>query len=266
MKRVLVTGAHGQLGRSIQDLSVEFASLKFLFLNKIQLDITKSDKVCEAFLEFQPQYCINCAAYTLVDQAEKSPEPAYAVNVKGVENLVRACNETGTILIHISTDYVFDGKKEEGYYPKDEPNPINVYGKTKLEGERIIKQSLDRYFIIRTSWLYSKKHGPNFYLKILEKAKKGETLTVTDSQRGCPTDAANLARYILELIRLDRMDYGISHYTDGVSMTWYVFAHHIKDKEAPESLSQIVKGDNYRSFAKRPVNSVLLPIKLNLKI
>jgi dTDP-4-dehydrorhamnose reductase len=252
MKRVLVTGAGGQLGKSIQDLAPEYESMEFFFMEKTELDITNRDKVMEKFRQVQPDYSINCAAYTEVDQAEKTPQPAYAVNVKGVENLVRACDETGTILIHISTDYVFDGKKKEGYRPEDQPNPINVYGRTKLEGEQIIHKRLDHYFIIRTSWLYSKKYGPNFYLTILEKAKRGEKLTVTDAQRGCPTDATNLARHILELIDSGSTDYGISHFTDSVAMSWLEFADRILTENGLKEVTELVKGENYLTFAPRP--------------
>lgn len=257
MKRVLVTGAGGQLGKSIRDLAPEYPSLAFLFLDKSGMDITREEEVMKTFEEFQPDYCINCAAYTQVDQAERTPQPAYAVNVSGVENLVQACNKTQTVLVHISTDYVFDGKKKQGYHPGDTPNPINVYGKTKLEGERIIQKYLDRYFIVRTSWLYSKKYPPNFYLTILEKAKQGETLTVTDTQRGCPTDAANLARHLLELVRSGRTDYGISHVTDGVAMTWYGFAEAILKEKGYLETTALARGENYLTFAERPENSVL---------
>lgn len=258
MKRVLVTGAGGQLGKSIQDLAPEYPDLVFLFLDKADMDITQADLVAEEFREYHPDYCINCAAYTRVDQAEKNPEPAYAVNVKGVENLVIACKETHTILIHISTDYVFDGSKREGYLPNDQPNPINVYGKTKWLGEQAIQKELDRYFIIRTSWLYSKKYAPNFYLTILEKARRGERLQVTDSQVGCPTNAANLARHILGLIGSGSADYGISHFTDGEPMSWFSFAVKILKDNNLFTSGFIRKADNYGTFAVRPKNSVLL--------
>ena len=182
---------------------------------------------------------------------------AYNVNVKGVENLAEASKELGAILIHISTDYVFDGKKKEGYLPTDKPNPINVYGETKLEAERVIQEAIDRYFIIRTSWLYSKNYGPNFYLTILNKAKLGEDLAVTDSQRGCPTDAANLAHHILEKIQSGSEDYGISHFTDRVPMTWYEFARFILKKEGLLNEVRLQKAENYRSFTARPENSIL---------
>ena len=258
MKRILVTGAGGQLGKSLQDIARQYDQLEFLFQDKSKLDITNQDQVLEVFRQTQPDYCINCAAYTKVDQAEKTPEPAFEINVKGVENLAKASQENETTLLHISTDYVFDGKKTEGYRPEDKPNPINVYGRTKLEGERIIQKHLDRYFIIRTSWLYSKKYGPNFYLTILEKAEKGEKLIVTDTQRGCPTDAANLARHILELIQSGSAEYGISHFTDGIPMTWFEFAEWILKEERLAPYARLQKAENYRTFAVRPTNSILL--------
>lgn len=258
MNRILITGASGQLGRSILELAPKYPSMEFSFLDREQLDITNPEQVTQVFEKIRPHYCVNCAAYTKVDQAERTPEPAYAVNVHGVENLVGACKGEGTILIHISTDYVFDGKKKEGYYPGDEPNPINVYGRTKLEGERIIQQNLERAFIIRTSWLYSKKYGPNFYLTILQKAKKGEKLTVTDSQRGCPTDALHLARHILELIKTGSNEYGISHFTDGEVMSWYGFAEEILKSHRLLSEVELRVGENYHSIAKRPRISVLV--------
>ena len=186
VKRILVTGANGQLGKSLKDSSKSFPEMDFLFLSRSDMDITKATEIREWFQKFRPDYCVNCAAYTQVDQAEKTPSVAYKVNVKGVENLVAACREWGTTLIHISTDYVFDGKKKEGYLPTDQPNPINVYGKTKLEGERVIQQELEKYFIIRTSWLYSKNYPPNFYLTILDRARKGEPLSVNRYPKRMP--------------------------------------------------------------------------------
>ncbi|NER09911.1 dTDP-4-dehydrorhamnose reductase [Muriicola jejuensis] len=252
MKRILVTGSKGQLGMTLKELAPKYSDLEFHFTDRETLDITNLEEVHKVFKEIEPEYCINCAAYTQVDQAEKTPEPAYDVNVKGVKHLVQACQQTRTILIHISTDYVFDGTKAEGYFPWDKPNPINVYGKTKLEGEKVIQETLEKYFIVRTSWLYSKKYGHNFYKTILEKAKAGESITVTDQQRGCPTDTENLVRYLLELIQSDSTDYGIKHFTDGEAMTWYEFAVKILIDEGFNDQKKLRKGKNYRTFARRP--------------
>jgi len=258
VKRVLVTGATGQLGKSIQDWAADFPRLQFRFEDRAGMDITNGSQVNFVFSEFKPDFCINCAAYTKVDQAELTPDPAYAVNVEGVKNLVQASVKNEACLIHISTDYVFDGAKEEGYYPKDQPNPINVYGLTKWKGEEEIRMNMHKYFIIRTSWLYSKNYPPNFYLTILSKAKQGENLSVTDAERGCPTDASNLAKHILTLIDSGNTSFGISHFTDGQVMSWHGFAVQILEEHEILQTTKLEKGQKSRSFARRPDNSILL--------
>ncbi|NND14777.1 MAG: dTDP-4-dehydrorhamnose reductase [Eudoraea sp.] len=258
MKRVLVTGSNGQLGLTLQDLAPDYPEMKFYFTDKDTLDVTRPEEVTRVFAEIKPDYCINCAAYTQVDQAEKEPEAAYELNVRAIDNLVSACKESNTILLHLSTDYVFDGTKEEGYRPYDTPNPINVYGKTKLEGERFIQEKLEHYYIVRASWLYSKLYGHNFYKTILTKAKAGEPLIVTDQQRGCPTDADNLAKYLLELIASGSTQFGIKHFTDGEAMTWYDFAEKILKDTGYRDKTDLQRGENYRTFAARPRNSVLI--------
>ncbi len=175
MIRVLVTGADGQLGKCIQEIASSYSQLKIDFADKNELDIVLREDVYSFFSKNSYDFCINCAAYTNVEQAEKTPEIAYSVNAEGVKNLALACKDNGVKLIHISTDYVFDGEKKEGYYPTDIPNPINEYGKSKLKGEQYIQEILNEYIIIRTSWLYS-NYGHNFYKSILEKARKGEIL------------------------------------------------------------------------------------------
>ena len=258
MKRVLVTGATGQLGKSIQDWAADFPTLRFRFEDRAGMDITNGSQVKAVFTEYKPEICINCAAYTKVDQAELTPEPAYAVNVEGVKNLVAACIENDVTLIHISTDYVFDGTKEEGYYPEDQPNPINEYGLSKWKGEEVIRAGMQHYFIIRTSWLYSKKYPPNFYLTILEKARQGEDLIVTDTEHGCPTDASNLAKHILMLIESGSTVYGISHFTDGEVMSWYGFAERILKNNNIQETTKLAKGIKTINFVKRPAYSQLI--------
>ena len=257
MTKVLVTGAGGQLGKSIADFKDDYLGLNLLFLDKSHLNITDAKQVNELFESFRPDYCINCAAYTKVDQAELTPEPAYAINVTGVENLAKACLKTETVLIHVSTDYVFDGTKSEGYFPEDQPNPINVYGKSKWEGEKVITRLLERYFIVRTSWLYSKKHPPNFYLTILDKAKRGEQLSVTDSETGCPTDAADLARHLLDMVSSRSSNYGISHFAGKEVMTWYGFAVEILKEHHFWEAINLFRSQNSNRFAHRPARSVL---------
>jgi len=257
IKRVLVTGASGQLGRSLQDLAHEYPKLEFVFMNSTNLDITDSEKVNKTIELGAFDHCINCAAYTDVEQAEKSPETAFKVNAEAVKNLALTCRHYGVTLIHISTDYVFDGEKESPYTVDDQPNPINEYGRSKWEGEKYVEAIVDAYYIVRTSWLYHKKYGKNFYRTILEKAKRGEELRITDAQLGCPTNAVNLAKYLLNLLANSNQQYGIYHFTDGKAMTWFGFALNILEKNGLKNTTSIVKDNNYRSFANRPKFSVL---------
>lgn len=259
MIRVLVTGSNGQLGKTLQEKAASHPEIDFYFRNKETLNITLPQEVSRTFKEVKPEYCINCAAFTDVEQAEKTPKIAYDVNAEGVKNIALACFENRVKLIHISTDYVFDGEKEEGYYPDDKTNPINEYGKSKLIGEKYIQETLKDYLIIRTSWLYSKKHGNNFFKTILAKALKGESLRVTDEQVGCPTDANHLASYIVDCILREPWISGIEHCTDKKAMTWFDFACSILKKHDLDNKVNIVRDKNYRSFASRPKTSILLP-------
>lgn len=253
MKKILVTGANGQLGQCIQKIAGQYPEIKFDFKSSNELEITDKKALLNAFDQGLYEYCINCAAYTDVDQAEKEPKRAFAVNAEGVKNLAEACKKNNTILIHISTDYVFDGEKNKPYTVDDIPNPINEYGKSKLRGEQYIQEIIDKYFIIRTSWLYS-EFGENFYKTILEKAKTEEVLFVTDEQTGSPTNANNLATFILDIIITDNNKYGIYHFTDNKPMTWYAFAKKIVKEN---NLECLVKARKYGTFAQRPSYSVL---------
>lgn len=256
--RVLVTGANGQLGRTIKELyEINDYNIEFVFVTKTELDITEEEKLHRYFEANSFDYCINCAAYTDVEQAEKTPEIAFKVNAEGVKYLAEACKKNKAVLVHISTDYVFDGEKETPYTIDDEPNPINEYGKSKMLGEQFIREDLENFFIIRTSWLYSTKYGNNFYNAILKKARTDTELFVTDQQVGCPTNAENLANYILKLLSTESTHFGIKHFTDDVSMTWYCFAEGILKRNNLYDKVKLVKAGNYRTFARRPKNSVL---------
>lgn len=258
-KRVLVTGANGQLAKTIKKLYEHNADgIEFIFLPKEELDITDNRRVKKVFEESKFDYCINCAAYTNVEQAEKTPEIAYKVNAEGVKNIALACKQNDTILIHISTDYVFDGEKNEGYTEEDTPNPINEYGRSKLLGEQHIQQIFNKYFIIRTSWLYSKEFGSNFYRMVLDKISNGETLTITNDQKGCPTNVVNLARLIYKIVLNDLVTFGIKHFCDEEVFTWYEFAKNILQKNNFSDRINLVKAGKYLTFAKRPKNSILL--------
>lgn len=260
MKRVLVTGSNGQLGKCIQQVAKNYPDLEFDFRTSKDLDIIKANDINAILVADDFDYCINCAAYTNVEQAEKTPKRAFEVNAEGVRNLALSCLVHKVILIHISTDYVFDGEKEEPYTVDDMPNPINEYGKSKLQGEQYIKEVLTQYYIIRTSWLYS-EFGNNFYKTILEKAKTQKVLHVTNQQLGSPTNANNLAKYILELIISSNKNYGIQHFTDGEAMTWYDFAVKIILENNLNPTTEVVIDNNYRSFVRRPKFSILEKLK-----
>ena len=255
---ILVTGANGQLGQTISELYAKNnLGLEFTFVSKEKFDITNEDAILTYFRNNKFDYCINCAAYTNVEQAEKIPKIAFKVNAEGVKWLAKACKQTNTILIHISTDYVFDGEKKEPYTPSDVPNPINEYGKSKLLGEHYIQEILSNHFIVRTSWLYSKKYGKNFYRTIKALAEEKKELTITTEETGCPTKTETLAKYILDLIIQKSTNYGIKHVSDGVAMTWYDFANQILSENNLKNKANLVKGNKYVTFAKRPKNVVL---------
>ena len=196
--KVLITGAKGMLG---QDMVAEFQRRDYEVhaADHQTLDITDIQAVRAAITALRPDIVVNCAAYTDVDKAESEPEIAMRVNGLGPRNLALACEATGAVLLHISTDYVFDGEKEGPYEIWDTPNPINVYGKSKLWGENYVRSLMHRYFIVRTSWLFG-KGGRNFVTTMLELAKRGEPIRVVNDQRGCPTYTVDLARACVDLV------------------------------------------------------------------
>ncbi len=258
MKRILVTGAGGQLGKTLKDYIIDFKESIFDFKTSRELDITIPEEIEQTLKTGNYNYCINCAAYTNVEQAERIPVDAFKVNAEAVKSLAMACKKQNVTLVHISTDYVFDGNKDQAYTIEDVTNPINEYGKSKLEGEQNIRKILPNHFIIRTSWLYSKKFGHNFYRTILAKAEQGLELRITDQQIGCPTDTETLAKFILEEIIMGEKFFGTYHVTDGKAMTWYDFAKNILHENGLTGKVSLVLDRNYRTFAKRPKNSVLI--------
>jgi dTDP-4-dehydrorhamnose reductase len=266
MKRVLVTGANGQLGQCFQELA-NIQSLSFVFLGSKELDITCRDSVFGVFKNNAFDYCINCAAYTAVDKAESESDLAEKVNVLGVKNLSEACKANKVKLIHISTDFVFDGESNIPYLENKEPNPISVYGKTKLSGEKIIQETLSEYFILRTSWLYS-EFGNNFVKTMLRLSKDRTELGVISDQIGSPTYAKDLAKVILKIIENDSSKYGVYHYSNEGVASWYDFAKAIFEISNTIMKVVTIPTSSYPTPAKRPNYSVLNTSKLknNLSI
>ncbi len=256
MLKILITGSGGQLGQCLKEIEKNYPYLNIYFADSKELDVTKKTKIKNVFSKTAFDFVVNCAAYTNVEQAEKEPEKAFNVNAIGVKNLAEVCKEYNATLIHISTDYVFDGQKRTPYTEEDDTNPINEYGKSKLAGENYIQAILEKYFIIRTSWLYS-KHGHNFFKTILKKLETEKEITITSSETGTPTNANDLARFIFELIDLNVSKYGIYHFSNQGECTWYDFAKEILIIRGKNGTIKLGKTDNYPTFAVRPKYSVL---------
>ena len=252
MKKVLVTGANGQLGLAIQAATTAYPELSFVFAGKKELDVTNSQQIDPFFKANRFDYCINAAAYTNVDKAEEEIEAAYALNETAPRLLAEACKAHNVFLIHISTDYVFDGTKGSPYTTADKPNPINVYGASKLAGEQALAAVGGDYCIVRTSWLYS-EYGNNFQTKILAKAKTAPYLEVVSDLYGTPTYAPNLVVFLLNKINDLTMPQKMEHFSDGIAMSWYDLAKRITQIEIKEIASEAL---NLR--ANRPKNTALL--------
>jgi len=257
---VLVTGASGQLGQALQSISGEYQEIDFIFAASSDLDITDSEKVTAYIRKTNPDYCINAAAYTAVDKAESEPEQAFLINVKGPQNLAEACAETNTVLLHISTDFVFNGTKSTPYTETDTPDPKGVYGKTKLEGERAIQQSTDQFYIVRTSWVYS-EFGNNFMKTMLRLALERDTLNVVNDQIGTPTHAVDLAEVLVQIIKQDfegeLKPYGIYNFSNEGQCSWYDFAKKIFEVNQIDIQVNPIPTSAYPTPAERPKYSVL---------
>jgi dTDP-4-dehydrorhamnose reductase len=226
MKTVLVTGANGQLGLAIQAATANFPELKFVFASKAELDVTNEEEIAAFFENNAIDYCINAAAYTNVDKAEEEHQAAYLLNETAPRLLAEVCKKHKVFLVHISTDYVFDGTKGAPYTTDDTPNPINVYGASKLAGEQAIAVVGGNYCIVRTSWLYS-EYGSNFQTKILEKAKTQPFLEVVCDLYGTPTYASNLVVFLLNKTTKSAIASNMEHFSDKKTMSWYELAKKI---------------------------------------
>lgn len=260
MKNVLVTGAGGQLGRCFSKVSSKFPNFTFIFKTSQNLDITDNQKIAEIFEKEHIAICINCAAYTNVEKAESETDRAFEINANAVKNLAENCKKFDAILVHFSTDYVFNGKADQPYLETDMVEPINEYGASKLKGEEIIQQILSKFYIIRTSWLYS-EFGHNFFNTIRKKAAEGAELNITTSQKGTPTNANDLADFTLKILTLDKEHYGIFHFSNDGEATWYDFAREII---ALSKNKTIVNASGfYKTLAKRPDYSVMSKSKIS---
>ena len=261
--RGLVTGAAGQVGREL--VRAAGPGLDLLPLARADLDITDAAAVVETIAAHQTEVVINAAAYTAVDRAEEEPMRAFAVNRDGAANLAAACAEAGIPLVHLSTDYVFNGRKGQPYTEADAPDPLGVYGRSKWEGEEAVRERLDRHLIVRTSWVFS-AHPPNFVTTMLRLAQEREVLRVVADQRGCPTAARDVAACALALARRAVTDpetpWGTVHFAGTPAATWHELAEAVVAEAAPlvpvivERVAPITTTE-YPTPAARPPDSRL---------
>ena len=260
MTTILVTGSNGQLGNEIRERSARYSGYSFVFTDVSELNITDAAATTAFIHELSPSWIINCAAYTAVDRAEDEEERATLINGSGVDNLVNALAGTDCRLIHISTDYVFDGNRPIPYSEGDEPSPASAYGRSKLAGEKAAMR-WPNTIIIRTSWLYS-SYGGNFVKTILGKAGSSESISVVFDQAGSPTYAADLASAVLDIISgviQNRHLFvpGIFNYSNEGVCSWYDVATEIVSAAGSQCKVIPVRSSEYPSKVNRPAYSVL---------
>ena len=256
---ILITGYKGMLGSDLTEV-LKNKGHDLILTDVEELDITNLDHVKEMVHKEKVKAIINVAAYTDVDGCETNWKLAYDVNTIGPKNLAIASNEIGAKLLHISTDYVFSGNNTKPYTEDDETGPHSYYGETKLEAEEFIKRHMEKYFIIRTAWLYG-TNGKNFVKTMLNLAKDNPEIAVVNDQRGSPTFTVDLANAICELVETDK--YGIYHVTNSGDCTWYDFARNIFELANIDVKIKPVTTEEYPTPAKRPKYSVLSHEKWN---
>ncbi|MDA8226874.1 MAG: dTDP-4-dehydrorhamnose reductase [Desulfitobacterium hafniense] len=253
--KVLITGAGGQLGTDlILLLRQEPERYQVFPLVRHELDITNREEVEKALQTIRPDIVIHTAAYTNVDRAETEPDKAYAVNATAIRHLAKAVEQLQAKLVYLSTDYIFDGKKGSPYQESDIANPLNIYGKSKLEGEKFVQSISTRYFIVRTSWLYG-RHGSNFVKTMLTLAQEHSKLAVVTDQVGSPTYTVDLARFIQVLMETDH--YGIFHAANSGQCSWYEFSTAIFEESGLLVSVQPCTTAEFPRPAARPAYSVL---------
>lgn len=256
MKKILVTGANGQLGQCLQKISSQFEEFEFIFTDSETLDITNKEEVNDFFWQNAPDFCINAAAYTAVDLAETDIEKAFLVNADGTENLAEACAENNAQFIHVSTDYVFDGENNLAYTEEDFTNPLGVYGASKLAGDELALEVNPCSVILRTSWVYS-EFGKNFVKTMLSLFATKEELSIVADQFGQPTNANDLAEAIMKIIKSEKITPGIFNFSNLGRISWFDFAEKIAELSDAKIKLNAIETSQYPTPAKRPKNSVL---------
>lgn len=271
---IVVTGANGQLGKEIEqaiitgrcevgEIELDVLNSKLILLSKDDLDITNYDDVLNKMNNFSPDIIINCAAYTDVDRCEDHPDIAYQINSIGAKNLAIIANKIQAKLVHISTDYVFSGYARNPFKESDETVPYSIYGETKLLGEQYIKEYSNKYFIIRTAWLYG-SNGNNFMKTMIKLGSEKRSINVVNDQIGSPTNANDLVYHILKLILTDK--YGVYHCTGKGECSWYDFSREIMKVAKLNCDVKPCTSLQFKRKAKRPEYSVLCNDKIDLAI
>ncbi|MDD4431082.1 MAG: dTDP-4-dehydrorhamnose reductase [Bacteroidales bacterium] len=260
-KSVLVTGANGQLGSEIRLLANQYPQFAFTFTDIQELDLQDSKSIMDCFSQLKPAYLINCAAYTAVDKAENDIDLCYAINSAAVSHLALAAKQHNTTVLHVSTDYVFDGKQSRPYHESDPVCPVSVYGKSKLQGEQALNDICPTSsVIVRTAWLYS-AFGNNFVKTMIRLGREKSELRVVSDQWGSPTYAADLAEALIKIIlsaEAGHFSPGIYHYSNEGSCSWYEFAQKIHQLAGITSCKIIpVSTAEYPTAAQRPSYSLL---------
>lgn len=249
--RILVTGASGQLGYDVER-ELERRGIEHLGTSSRELDITDRAAVEHLMQSYRPDAVIHCAAYTKVDLAEDEPERCWAVNADGTRNMAAACRKTGAKLLYISTDYVFPGAGERSYETGDPTGPVNTYGRSKLAGELAVQSLLEKYFIVRISWVFG-KNGNNFVKTMLRLAETKADLSVVCDQIGSPTYTADLAPLLCDMVQTER--YGVYHATNEGTCAWSEFAEAIFELAGRQVVVHPIPTSAYPTRAVRPLNS-----------
>lgn len=253
--KVLITGGNGQLGSELKQILKDDGN-EYVFTDVADLDLTNQEAVNLIFDQYSFDYCINCAAYTAVDKAEEEQELAYKVNASAVQFLADACKKYDAVLIQVSTDFIFNGKSSAPITEDELAMPLSVYGDSKLLGEKAVKSTLDKYFILRTSWVYS-EFGNNFVKSMRKFMSERSSLNIVFDQVGSPTYAADLAEFIALLVNSDSDKYGVYHYSNQGVASWYDFAVEIKTLFDLDCKLSPILSEGYPTPATRPNYSVM---------
>ncbi|HEY4197247.1 MAG TPA: dTDP-4-dehydrorhamnose reductase [Mucilaginibacter sp.] len=256
MSNIVVFGASGQLGQCLKTVAIAQGLATIYFPNESEANILDKEALRRIFERYKPVWCINCAAYTAVDKAEDDIDLARKINKTGAGNLAAFCLEYNSVFIHTSTDFIFKGDRPTPLIESDIAEPINIYGLTKLEGELEVTKILEKYYIIRTSWLYS-EYGNNFVKTMLKLGSERDELKIIADQVGTPTYAMDLAACILHIISGNKTAYGIYHYSNEGVASWYDFAKAIFDISGTQVKTLPIRTSEYPTRAVRPAYSVM---------